>query len=124
MKKEFVLYIDEIQPTKPCLDSEKIQKLKNENSEQKLECSVSVKIINEEITLIRGHEEVYAMMLEGMKKVSVCWEENLGDVKYYEYCIKSCQKNNIKTIHDLESRIFDHYNYEKELEILKKGYLD
>lgn len=110
MKKSFVLYIQEIQPTKLYLDSEKIQSFMKIDTE---EIPVSVKVINDEITLIKGHEFAYAKMLKGEKQISVCWEENLEDLGYYEDCIIKCQEKNIRTIRDLESYVYDSANYKK-----------
>lgn len=105
MKKEFILYLEEMQPTQPYVDSELIHHRDKKNIEN--QSSIEVKIIDGELVLIKGHEKVYLAMLKNQKQIEVCWSQDIDDVSYYKHCVEYCQSKGIHTVWDLDKHCYD-----------------
>lgn len=115
-----MLYLEELQPTQPYVDSELIHhrdKYQDENAS-----SIEVKIIDGELVLIRGHEKAYLAMLENQKQIEVCWSQSINDTSYYKYRIEYCQKRGIKTIWDLKNHCHEKNMCDKLEADINHGY--
>lgn len=60
-----------------------------------------------------GHTRAFALMKRGIEEIKVHWDEDELDWLQYLICIDWCNKEGIKNITDLKSRVVDDEDYKK-----------
>jgi hypothetical protein len=116
MSQIFHLSIDKIQPSQLFISKRKfdITKSKYRQQGKKAFGIVPVKRLGCDIVYTDGHTRALVAYLAGIPELQVQWDTDVLDWEMYKICVNWCKKESIYRIQDLETRIIDHKQYEKQ----------
>lgn len=99
--------LSQIQPSQLYISSEKLSKVLAALDRLKPDSvkPIPVKKLGNRITFTEDHTVALAAFLRGVSEVRVYWEEDELDWDAYEICVAWCEKEGVRTIADLTSRV-------------------
>lgn len=114
MNKVFLLDIDKVQPSQLYINSEKLNRVREQFEPGKPENlePIPVKRLGSEIIFTDGHTRALVAYLSGFKELRVYWDEDDLDWAAYEKCVQWCKEEGIRTIRDLKDRVVGPADYE------------
>jgi hypothetical protein len=110
----FVVKLDQIQPCKLYVDSEKLSNvLKNyDRFKPDLLEPLPVKKLGDEVVLTDGHTIALAAYLRGISEVRAYWDDAEADWEAYQICVDWCKKEGVHSVADLKDRVVSAKDYD------------
>jgi hypothetical protein len=103
----------QIQPSQLYISSEKLSEVLAALDRLKPDSvkPIPVKKLGDRIVFTEDHTVALASFLRGASEVRVYWEEDELDWDAYEICVDWCEKEGVRTVADLKSRVVSPEKY-------------
>ncbi|MCY6960233.1 hypothetical protein [Clostridium brassicae] len=113
MSKEFIMDLNDIQPSQLYINSQKLHNVLKwfKPNEYNSYDAIPIKNLNGKIIFTDGHTRAYASYLKGVQTIKVYWDEDELDWNAYEICVEWCNLEGIKSIYDLKNRVINPDEY-------------
>lgn len=114
MDETFKLNSSEIQPSQLYISEAKLNVvLKTISRDSKALEPIPIKELDGELVSTDGHTRAVALLLNGVDRFEVIWEDEDLDWEEYRICVQWCKDEGITSISDLKHRIVNHREYEE-----------
>jgi len=114
MPKTFMMKLEEIQPSQLYISSEKLNEVMNTIDPTKPDAiePIPIKKLGNKTIFVDGHTRAFAAYLLSLPLIPVYWEDEELDWDAYAICVEWCEKEGIRTIADLRSKVVLQKDYE------------
>ena len=115
MAENFVMNINDIQPSQLYISSSKLANIfeKFNYITTGAITPVPVKKLGADVIYTDGHTRAFALSQQGETEIRVCWDEDDLDLDEYATCVAWCKDEGIFRISDLSDRIIPPDDYQK-----------
>lgn len=115
MVREFMMKLDELQPSQLFISSAKLARVMSDSNTVTPDslAPIPIKRLAGKVIFTDGHTRALAALLNGLAEVRVCWDEDELDWEAYKTCLQWCEEEGIHTIADLKNRIVSPTEYER-----------
>ena len=114
MDETFKLNSSEIQPSQLYISEAKLNVvLKTISRDSKALEPIPIKELDGELVSTDGHTRAVALLLNGVDRFEVIWEDEDLDWEEYRICVQWCKDEGITSISELKHRIVKHREYEE-----------
>jgi len=114
MANIFLMKLDQIQPCKLFVDSEKLSYVLGNYDRFRPELlePLPVKKFGNDVVLMDCHTIALAAYLRGISEVRVYWDEEESDYDAYQICVDWCKNEGVHSIADLRDRVVSAKEYD------------